>query len=402
MGYIYSAAVSVIVVLQEPIWRIIETATVGNSPSPFPVSDLHILEEDPWVSRVWTYQELVNGADTYFTTTAPNVDTPVVQVQRFLDCVGASLSKWRRDHDEGEMGVLLKFPRLSILEDVLGDVLLSGYLERTALNVLSNIGLRDVDANFPQNRLLACLGALTIEAAWGPLSNTLEHLADKLMKICEARNDYSFIYTSDERSSVPGERWRPSTSDDFSSLPAYSTTISTPPTHLTPIVNWHSSSPTLELTRITTQNAHRDASGFWLNNMVRLRPSNALDESVVEQLNRYLFGHQEPENPTHIQIGIFSPSVREALDWKEALLNFLVVIGYTGCYKPLVCESGLFYSQMDIRDRQDIELFAAASIMWKFGNPGLARWNDNGVVRYSAGAYAGVLKLKEAESVLMT
>ncbi|KAN0096316.1 hypothetical protein V8E51_015121 [Hyaloscypha variabilis] len=385
MGYIYSAAVSVIIVLQGPIWKIIETAATGNSPSPFAASDLHTLEEDPWVSRVWTYQELVNGADTYFTTTAPNFGTPVVQVQRFLNCVGASLSRWRREHDEGGMGVLVKFPRLNILQDVLGDILLNGYLERTALNVLSNIGLRDVDRNFPQNRLLACL----------------EHLSDKVMKICEARNDYSFIYTSDERSRIPGERWRPRTSDDSTNLPAYSTIFSTPPANLTPIINWHSSPPELAMNRTTTQTAHQDSSGFWLDNMVRLRTSDAVDESIVKQLDRYLFGYQEPENPTEIQIGIFNPSVREVLDWKEALLNFLVIIGFTGCYEPQTCENGLFYSQIDIRGHQDVELFAAASIAWKFGNPGMARWNDNGVVRYCAGVYAGVLKLQEAESILM-
>jgi hypothetical protein len=83
------------------------------------------------------------------------------------------------------------------------------------------------------------------------------------------------------------------------------------------------------------------------------------------------------------------------------LLNFLVIIGFTGCYEPQTCENGLFYSQIDIRGHQDVELFAAASIAWKFGNPGMARWNDNGVVRYCAGVYAGVLKLQEAESILM-
>src|ERR1700693_75598 len=83
MGYIYSSAVSVIIALQGPIWNIIETAAAGQSPSPFPDSDLRALEQDKWISRVWTYQELVNGADTYFTTTNPGVGTPVVQVQRF-------------------------------------------------------------------------------------------------------------------------------------------------------------------------------------------------------------------------------------------------------------------------------------------------------------------------------
>ena len=235
MGYIYSTAVSVIIVLQGPIWNIIETAMKGESPSPCKLSELQVLEQDRWISRVWTYQELVNGADTYFTTMNPNVGTPVVQVQRFLNCVGASLNRWKKENEQGEMGVLETFPRLSILEDALGDILMSGYLERTALGVLSNIGLRDVDPQYPQNRLLACLGALTKEASWDASSGDLAQIADKLMKICEARNDYSFIYTSDKRSDERGRRWRPSTISKERSTQE----DMKKPNPLIPIINWH-------------------------------------------------------------------------------------------------------------------------------------------------------------------
>src|SRR5450756_2080130 len=116
MGYIYSSAVAVIIILQGPIWNIIQSAASGQSPSPFPAPDLQVLEQDKWISRVWTYQELVNGADTYFTTTNPGAEYPVVQAQRFLNCVGASLNRWKKDNGQGEMGVLETFPHLSILE----------------------------------------------------------------------------------------------------------------------------------------------------------------------------------------------------------------------------------------------------------------------------------------------
>jgi hypothetical protein len=385
MGYIYSSAVSVIIVLQGPIWSIIEAAAAGQSPSPFPVSELQVLEQDKWISRVWTYQELVNGADTYFTTTNPGVGTPVVQVQRFLNCVGASLNRWKKENEQGEMGVLDNFPHLSILEEALGDMLMSGYLERTALGILSNIGLRDLDVNFPQNRLLACLGALTKEASWGAASNSLEKLADKLMELCEARNDYSFIYTSDERSDEMGLRWRPNSNG---------------PAHLIPVINWYSSIPAFDLIG-TTQNAHGDEGGFWLDNLIRLRPSASIDPHAVKQIERYLFGYQEPDNPTHIQIGIFKPGIGETPDWREDLLRFLLKIGFTGCREPQFCEMGLFYSQKDIRDLEEVELFAASSIVWKFGNPGLARWKEHGIVKYCAGVYAGLLKQEQAKSVLM-
>ena len=384
MGYIYSTAVSVIIFLQGPIWNIIETAAFGKSPSPFPPCDLEVLEQDRWISRVWTYQELVNGADTYFTTTNPGAGTPVVEAQRFLNCLGASLNRWKKENDQGEMGVLETFPRLSILEDALGDILMSGYLERTGLGVLSNISLRDVDPNHPENRLLACLGALTKEASWGSASTNLEELADKLMGICEERNDYSFIYTSDDRSDNPGQRWRPNTTQkDSKEL-----------VRLVPIINWHSSLPGM------TQNSRRDESGFWLENMVRLRISTSIDQKAAVQLRGYLFGSKDPKNPHHVHIGIFKPEVRKNLHWTDVLLKFLLKIGFTGCQEPQICETGLFYSQLDIRNRADVEIFAASSIVWKFGNPGLARWKEDGVLKYCAGVYAGLLK-QEVESVLM-
>lgn len=390
MGFIYSTAVSVIIVLQGPIWKIIETAASGRSPDSFPLPDLQVLEEDKWISRVWTYQELVNGAEAWFTTTNPSPNRPAVQVQRFLNCVGSSLNRWKKENKKGEMGVLETFPNISVLEEALGDMILSPYLERTALGVLSNIAGRDYDANFPQNRLLACLGALTKEVSWGPPSTSIDELAEKLMKICEARNDYSFIYTSDERSDAMGQRWRP--------RPVQS--VRDKPVHLIPIINWHSSIPSFE-TIGATQNGHFDSSGFWLEGMVRLQLATSVDEKVVQQLERYLYGFEDPENPHHIHIGIFERERDECLDWREALQKFLVKIGFTGCHQPLVCEKGLFYSQKDIRDREDVELFAAYNIMWKFGNPGLARWKEDGIVRYCAGVYAGLLKQKEAESVLM-
>jgi hypothetical protein len=314
----------------------------------------------------------------------------VVHAQRFLNCVGASLNRWKKENGQGEMGVLETFPNLSILEDALGEILMSGYLERTALGVLSNITLRSFDSKFPQNRLLACLGALTKEASWGHASPNLEELADKLMKICEARNDYSFIYTSDERSDVPGRRWRPSTSQRVTNGPA----------HLIPIINWHSSVPVFSLIG-ATQNAHRDGNGLWLENMVRLGISKNVDQTVVELLESYLFGSTNPEDPTHIQIGIFQPQMIERPDWRDALLRFLLKIGFTGCREPQICEMGLFYSQTDIRGRQQVELFAGTSIIWKFGNPGLARWEKGEVMKYCAGVYTGLLKQEQAESLLM-
>jgi hypothetical protein len=135
--------------------------------------------------------------------------------------------------------------------------------------------------------------------------------------------------------------------------------------------------------------------------MVRLQPATNVDENAAQQLERYLFGFKDPKAPDHIQIGIFKREVGENNDWRQALVKFFWKIGFTGCHQPQICETGLFFSQIDIRHLKEVELFAASSIAWKFGNPGLARWKEDGIFRYCAGVYAGLLKREQAASVLM-
>ena len=208
MGFIYNAAMSVIIALKSSVWKIVQHASATVSPAPLSLSDMQILEDDAWISRVWTYQELVNSRATYFTTPVseehPDVQV-VVEATQFFDCIGHSLSRYKRDNHVSDGTTVSTFPNLNVLEDTLLDVTLSGYLERPALAIFSNISMRTFDAKYPQNRLLACIGALTKEASWGPPSSSLDELAEKIMCICEAKGDYSFIFTADSRSEERGK-----------------------------------------------------------------------------------------------------------------------------------------------------------------------------------------------------
>ena len=134
--------------------------------------------------------------------------------------------------------------------------------------------------------------------------------------------------------------------------------------------------------------------------MVRLQSSKNVDQKAIKELEVYLFGETDPENPHHVLIGVFKPDIAGSLHWRDALLKFLLKIGFTGCRTPLIFDWGLFYPQIDIQAHDEVEIFAASSIFWKFGHPGLARWKEDGVTKYCAGVYAGLLK-QEAESVLM-
>lgn len=383
MGFIYSAAISVIIVLQESIWNIIQSVSSKVSPRALTHKEMHILEEDIWISRVWTYQELVNGREAFFSTLAPEAQGHAIHAEKFLNCVGFSLSQWKRIEGKGHGEVLEAFPKLNTLEDTLADRQMGMYLDRVALKVVSNMAVRTFDPKFPQNRLLACMGALTQEVSWGPASATLEELAEKLMAICESNNDYSFIYTSDIRNRAPGMRWRPS---PFQSS-------SNGPTHLVPVVNWNNI--------WGTQNGHRDARGFWLDKMVLLNPAETIDEKAKEGLERMLYGYKDLKEPNKITGWVFRRQDYEDKELSQVVLKYLGMAGFKGDREPHVCESGLFFSQSILSGRDSVEMYATAGIRWTWGSPGLARWKEDGEIMYCAGVFTGVVKMEAAEPLLV-
>ncbi|KAK0120735.1 hypothetical protein ONS96_010936 [Cadophora gregata f. sp. sojae] len=392
MGFIYNAAMSVIIALKPSVWKIVQHASATVSPEPLSLSDMQVLEEDAWISRVWTYQELVNSRATYFTTpvSAENASVQVVvEATQFFNCVGHSLSCYKRNNHISDSTAVAIFPNLNVLEDTLLDSTLSGYLERPALAILSNISMRTFDVNFPQNRLLACIGALTKEASWGPPSSSLDDLAERIMGICESKGDYSFIFTSDRRSEMGGKAWRPNMAAGK---------VSDGPTHLVPIINWYiHSDPFGE-----TQRARKDADGFWLQDMVPLKLARSMSAEAVVGLDKLLWGYTDPKDLKIRSKGMFGQEDKKE-EGNSALVRFLKQVGFDGCCEPLVCETGLFFAQNDLGNLEDIEIFAATNIGYYFGAPGLARWKEGPGrdARYCAGVFVGLVKKELSQSLLM-
>jgi hypothetical protein len=98
---------------------------------------------------------------------------------------------------------------------------------------------------------------------------------------------------------------------------------------LIPIINWPTWTPSPGLLG-ATQNGHLDERGLWLDNMVRLQRAKNVDQKVIKELEVYLFGSTDPENPNHVLIGVFKPDVAASLHWRDALLKYLLKIGFTG------------------------------------------------------------------------
>jgi hypothetical protein len=277
MGFIYSKAVSVVVVLEGAGWEIVKKASASKTAIQLSPKEMEDLELDTWISRVWTYQEMVNNEYVHFTAFSSVDEKVVVPYEPLFDCIGYSSERWMKETGTPQAEFLRKFPNLNNLADTLFDARMSLYLGRSALAVLSNMSARAFDLQYPGNRLLASLGALTQKASWSPAAS-LSELSEKVMSTCEEVNDYSFIYTSDQRDDTPGLGWRPS--------PRQPDWSGHKPIHLIPVLNWCSyGEPFVE-----TQRAHTDSQGFWLDNMIRLQLSSSMSVEVEQGLEDWLYG----------------------------------------------------------------------------------------------------------------
>ena len=127
--------------------------------------------------------------------------------------------------------------------------------------------------------------------------------------------------------------------------------------------------------------------------MIRLQPSESLRAKVEEGLEKWLYGSEkDPAHPERIASVVFyGPKERGTSGLKFALFKAFQIIGFTGSFKCQVCENGLFFSVVNSEGRQNVELYAASSLRWKFGAPGLALWKEGDVTKYSAGVFAGDL-----------
>ena len=65
MGAIFSSAMQVVAVLSRSCSDLLQQIQVTGRVNP---EMFHVLEKDDWVTRAWTYQEIVNSRSTHFIT----------------------------------------------------------------------------------------------------------------------------------------------------------------------------------------------------------------------------------------------------------------------------------------------------------------------------------------------
>ena len=368
MGYIYSRATEVIIILGKDTFSAIQEMMHNSSVSE---SKLQILECDEWVSSVWTYQEIVNGGSVRFVSERQADKPTSIECSDFFNALGYSLSKWQSSTESDIFATMRTFPNLNALENILADWQTAAYTLRSALSVFSSMASkRNAD---PANYFYAILGALTQspqQLIWNPDQN----LAEKVMAICERKNDFSFIYTAAARDTDARQRWRPRAAP----LPADGATV---PAVLRPIFAWHCWGE--------AQYGHYDATGFWLHGMTIMQPAPSVEDAGRKALSNLL--HQ-PELQ-HVDDAVLGSTVYAAIG----------SVGFEGEAAPIVVTEGLVFALETVRRDGIAKVLVSNQIRWAIGAPGLVHISHGDEKQYVPCIFIGSIVglLGDGESVLL-
>ena len=357
MGFIFSRAAHVIVILSQPSFNVLEQMTKRDT---IDEDSLDVLEQDEWVRSVWTYQEVVNGRQLVFACG----DHPgtVVEFAHCLNCVGYTLKLYKKKYNLDAFDIRQRYPGLDALENLIADYLTADYTYRSALQVMSNVDRRSYKT--PENYFYSMIGAITHKPPSWKAADSFISLASTFMTVCESKNDYSFIYSSAPRAARPP--WRPT------------------PGFIPSILPWHLEGK--------AQRGRHDLQGFWLEDMVSLPLSTTMDDAGKHVISTWL------SLPEAVQRSTSALAAR--------CVRALRRIDFTGSDIYCVTHAGLFFPQEPIATGVEVTFLVATGVFWIMGAPGLAccqgsRETKDRPVTYIPGVFIGSVSRKEARAVLM-
>ena len=358
MGYIYTYATEVFIVLSKPIFTIIEHMDTAG---PLDENVLELLEQDLWVASVWTYQELVNSIPRFVSMDRNNSGL-IVEGGDFFHSLACYLELYQRKHSVTSFRMRTIFPRLSALEETMLVWQVNAPLGISALQVMSNMDQRIYRAGEPQNYFYAMMGAITTAPAWGAGGATIAEVSDRFMTMCERKNDYSFIYSSAVRDERVGKRWRPA------------------PGLMKSILPWHSYGE--------PATGYHDTAGFWLCGMVPYEVSTTLGTSGKEMIaTRFLSSATAVGNDDTLAAQVYAG---------------LVSIGFTGSQEYMTLEDGFLFPQTVLPKDSKRTILVSGNVVWPFGAPGLVIvTSEDDLTSYVPSAFIGDRSRRPTSSVLV-
>lgn len=331
MGEVFSTAHQVIVVLREKCSVAIQnTSQHGKLVS----SDLSLLEEEDWVSRAWTYQEAVNSKRLYFTV--EENEEAIVSGHDFLNAIMVAIDEYRLVNDIDRIAWEAHHPKLRSLERLLADYLMSDFATRSAYQVMSVLDQRISER--ADDHFYAMIGSISTTTAKIEGDEGLEP-SEYFMRVCERKNDFSFLFSTGPRNEKLGRRWRPLEGRFPALLPDL-------------------------ITLGSTEAGRKEPTHLQLNNMYRLILGAITPDGL--KAARWFVEDKTETSPSD--------------DVATQVLERLRVLGFRGCGEYLECETGLFFPQSESQKGNDIFAVVSHDIHWVTGGPGmLLRANESDI-----------------------
>jgi hypothetical protein len=151
MGAIYAAASNVLAVLSPSTSFVLETLRRGQSVDS---QQLRLLEADDWVSRAWTYQEIVNSKIINFV--AEGQTGNCISGFKLLNAIGDTIAQCRRAEQVDAYEFRKTHPHLDALETLAADWLESEYAQRSAYRIMT--AMVDRTTVYPDDYFYAMVG----------------------------------------------------------------------------------------------------------------------------------------------------------------------------------------------------------------------------------------------------
>lgn len=358
LGSIYHSATQVCAVLSDScsnlLCQIHETDCMNSE-------EFLILDNENWINRPWIYQETANSKDLVFITQG-GMGFAIHEMD-FLNALLKASSKYKKDHNFDSINLAAKFPRLDSLENIIGELAVAmqmGQPARPAYQVLSEMHRRTsaLESELKEDHFYVMIGAITTDPLDSRINRPL-HMAEYFMQVCEAKDDYSFIYCIAPRSEVPGRCWRP----DAGQIPP-----------VTSRLNVYGNG----------QFGRLKATHLQLDNMCKMYPAT-VNSTAIKSIGAFL-----ENNITASSSGDIADAVLERLRQK----------GFTGSGEYMELENGYFFSQSSFTRSKDLFVAASEDVQWTNGGPALLlRSNVTDINQFcDVGAFVGRIP-KGCESI---
>lgn len=344
LGEIYNKSSMVIVVLSSEFSKVLEKV---KDKQPFTAEDFEIINNDPWVSRYWTYQEIVRSRKVYLISESQGSSD--AHASEFFDKLTQEFDVFCMSRNFKTLESMKKYPNICALEAVILDERIQE--DRSIYQVMVNMEYRQ--SNNDDSKLLSIVSFL---GGWKNL-DVLHYESDytKLYELCKRNNDFSFIFNTSRSRESHHQKWKP-TSYDFTPIYAW-------------LYCWGSG-----------QYGELHDDYLFLKDMI-LASKGVVSTEIVTNLTKTL-----------------KDSVRcESLAIEDLISTNLTELHFDGCFAPIELERGFYFDQFNDDFKGNNIIAICNGIQWTFGAPAmkLAKRPSSDIYDFvSAGVFFGRVREK--------